>query len=404
MKILFLTQYFPPETGAPQNRLSDLAVRLAEKGHEIIILTALPNYPRNEIYKEYKGNHFMKDSFQGISVYRSWIYVGKSRSVMSRLLNYFSFVFSSLFYGLIKIKKQDFVFCESPPLFLGISGWLLSVFKGAKFIFNVSDLWPESAEKLGVITNKTLLKSAEKLELFLYRKAYLITGQTQGIVSNIKARIHKTNIHWLPNGFSPETSLFEFEKNQFRDKWHIPHTCFVASYVGIIGHAQGLEVILQAAGLLSSNEKLTFVIAGDGPELNKLKQTAKELQLKNLIFTGAVNKKDALQIVSESDAAVIPLRKIDLFKGAIPSKIFENCAYKKPIILGVEGEAKELFIDKAQAGIFFEPENAEELAKSVQKLSYDPALCEQLGKNGMNYVNTYFSREKIAIEFLERLK
>ncbi|MBS1764566.1 MAG: glycosyltransferase family 4 protein [Bacteroidetes bacterium] len=404
MKILFLTQYYPPETGAPQNRLSDLAMRLANEGHEISILTAMPNYPHNEIYSNYRGKFFLNEVLQGIPVYRSWIFVGKSRSVISRLLNYFSFVVTSFFYGLFKIKKQDYILCESPPLFLGITGWLLSFFKGSKFIFNISDLWPESAEKLGVINNKFLLNTSEKLELFLYRRAYLITGQTQGIVSNIQLRTKNKTIHWLPNGFSEEQSYFDFPKNQLRTKWNIPSSNFILGYAGIIGYAQGLEIITEAASILRNHTQLTFVIAGDGPELEKLKNLTKQHQLKNIIFTGALSKKEALQVVSESNAAIIPLRKIDLFKGAIPSKIFENCAYGKPLLLGVDGEAKELFIDQAKAGIYFEPEDVQALAEGILKLQADSNLCEQFGENGKLYVNNFFSRRKIASDFLDVLQ
>ncbi|HRC16530.1 MAG TPA: glycosyltransferase family 4 protein, partial [Bacteroidia bacterium] len=204
MKFTILTQYYPPETGAPQNRLSDLALQLKNAGHDVTILTAMPNYPQNEIHANYKGRYFISESLNGISILRSWIYVGKSRSVIPRLFNYFSFVISSFIWGIIKLKKQDVIICESPPLFLGISGLLLSVFKKSKLVFNISDLWPESAEKLGVITNKTLLKLAERLELFLYRKSFLITGQTQGIVKNIGDRTNLSNLHWLPNGISDD--------------------------------------------------------------------------------------------------------------------------------------------------------------------------------------------------------
>ena len=172
MRFTILTQYYPPETGAPQNRLSDLAMQLRNAGFEVIVITAMPNYPKNEIFKPYKGKLFVAETIQDITIYRSWIFVGKSRSVIPRLLNYFSFVITSFFTGLFKLKKQDFILCESPPLFLGISGLLLSVFKKSKFIFNISDLWPESAEKLGVIKNKRILKLTEKLECYLYRKSY----------------------------------------------------------------------------------------------------------------------------------------------------------------------------------------------------------------------------------------
>jgi len=171
MKLLFLTQYYPPEIGAPQNRLHELAIRLKKSGAEIDVFTAMPNYPQMMIHEAYRGKIFMKEEVDEIKVYRSYIFVTKSKSIVPRLLNYFSFVFSSLFFGLFKTRKYDYVFCESPPLFLGISAYLLCLFKRSKLIFNVSDLWPESAEKLDIISNKFLLKTATSLEEFLYKKS-----------------------------------------------------------------------------------------------------------------------------------------------------------------------------------------------------------------------------------------
>jgi hypothetical protein len=155
VNILILTQYFPPEIGAPQNRLFELAVRLQKKGASITVLTAMPNYPQMQIHEAYKGKIYKYETMSGMHVHRAWIYVSKSKSILSRLLNYFSFVLTSLWHGLFKVKGQyDFILCESPPLFLGITAYLLKILKGSKLIFNVSDLWPESAEKLGLVTNK----------------------------------------------------------------------------------------------------------------------------------------------------------------------------------------------------------------------------------------------------------
>ena len=217
MRILILSQYYPPETGAPQNRLSGLARELKLLGHEVVILCAMPNYPVMEIHKDYKGKWFVKDQFEGIDVYRSWIYVSKNRSIISRLLNYFSFTFSSLF-AASKIKGDfDVLMCESPPLFLGISGWWISKRKKAKFVFNVSDLWPESAEKLGVITNKFFLNLATKLEEWLYRSSYMVTGQTQGIVKDIKSRFPNKTVHWLPNGVDKSTFATKFNPGKRKE-------------------------------------------------------------------------------------------------------------------------------------------------------------------------------------------
>ena len=200
LKLLILSQYFPPEIGAPQNRLFELAVRLQKKGIDVSILTAMPNYPNMEVQDDYKGLNYHYEEMDNLEVYRSSIYVSKNTSILSRLRNYFSFVWSS-YKNRKKLESNfDFILCDSPPLFLGISAYLISKSKKAKLIFNVSDLWPESAEKLGIVNNKFLVKMATYLEEFFYKKSVLITEQTQGIVKNIKDSFTNKNVYWLRNG------------------------------------------------------------------------------------------------------------------------------------------------------------------------------------------------------------
>ena len=270
MKIVILTQYFPPEIGAPQNRLFELAVRLQKKGAEITVLTAMPNYPQMVVQEKYKGKFYCQESLEGLTIHRSWIFVSKSKSIALRLLNYFSFVFSCFWIGLVKLKKHDYLLCESPPLFLGISAYLLKKIKGSKLIFNVSDLWPESAEKLGLVTNKFFLKSATHLEEFLYKKSSLISGQTQGIVKNIQERFPAKKVYWLPNGVDLNFYNFSNISTSWRAQNNFKDSDFILFYAGIIGHAQGLEVILKAAALLNEDENLKFVLLGSRPEKEKL--------------------------------------------------------------------------------------------------------------------------------------
>lgn len=367
MKIVILSQYFPPEVGAPQNRLFELAIRLQKMGAEITVLTAMPNYPQMQVLPAYKSKIYLHEKIENLAVHRAWIFVTKSKSIPLRLLNYFSFVFSSFWIGLFKLKKHDILLCESPPLFLGITAYFLSKLKGSKLLFNVSDLWPESAEKLGLVTNRTFLKLATLLEEFLYRKSFLISGQTQGIVKNIHQRFPSKTITWLPNGV--DLSLYNFENNtsNWRAQNQFLESDFILLYAGIIGHAQGLEVILKAAKLLQSTKQLKFILLGSGPEKEKLESMANELKLSNVFFYPAIVKAEMPAVVAAIDISIIPLKKLDLFKGAIPSKIFENLAMKKPILLGVEGEAKELFIEEGKCGWAFEPENENDLA---QKITY----------------------------------
>jgi glycosyltransferase involved in cell wall biosynthesis len=403
MKILILTQYFPPEVGAPQNRLFELAIRLKKKGADITVLTAMPNYPKMEIMEGYRGKYFFSEEMEGIKVFRAMIFVSKSKSILPRLLNYFSFVFSSFFVGVIKVKKVDYIFCESPPLFLGISAFWLKFFKNSKLIFNVSDLWPESAEKLGLVKNRLILNITTRLEEFFYSQSSIITGQTKGIVSNIKNRFPLKKVYWLPNGVDPEIFKYDNSLLLWREKAGFNSDDFIFLYAGIIGHAQGLEVILKAAANFRESGRVKFIILGNGPEKDKLLLLKDELKLDNVYFFDSVTKKEMPEIIQSVNSAIIPLKKLDLFKGAIPSKIFENLAMKKPILLGVEGEAKELFIDEANAGLFFEPEDHWDLTLQIKKLVQNESLSKELGNNGFNYVIKKFTRDKIATEFWDFL-
>ena len=404
MKILFLTQYFPPEVGAPQNRLYELAIRLQKEGIDITVLTAMPNYPSMEIHKEYLGKKYCYEEMNGLKVHRASIFVTKSKSIVKRLQNYFSFVWSSYKIGKKKLdNKYDYIFCESPPLFLGISAYLLCKKKKAKLIFNVSDLWPESAEKLGLVTNKIFLKLATILEEFLYKKSVLITGQTQGIVSNISSRFPKKNVYWLPNG----VDLNLYNPDNVNSKWrsdnNFNNSDLLLLYAGIIGHAQGLEIILNAAEKTKHYPEIKYLLLGSGPEKDKLIKLKQDLNLKNVFFLDLVPKTEMPEIVKSIDIALVPLKKLDLFLGAIPSKIFENLAMKKALLLGVDGEAKELFINQGKAGLYFEPENANELSEKTIYLNENRNEILTFGENGRKYVDENFNRNKIANSFYQTL-
>lgn len=399
MKILFLTQYFPPEVGAPQNRLYELAMRLKKKGVDVSVLTAMPNYPQMKIHDAYKGKFRHYEEMEGLKIYRSWIFVTKKKSTLLRLLNYFSFVWSSFWSGWFRIGKMDYIVCESPPLFLGITAYLLKKLKRAKLIFNVSDLWPESAEKLGIVTNRFSLGLAYRLEKFIYIKSEIITGQTQGIVNNISSRFSDRTVYWLPNG----ADVDYFEPEKITSNWRIENnfsdTDFILLYAGVLGHAQGLEVILNAANILKDKKEIKFILIGSGPEKENLLDVKIKLKLENVFFFDTVSKNKIPEIIKACNASIIPLKKIELFKGAIPSKIFETLAMKKPILLGVDGEAKKLFINDRKCGLFFEPENPDDLSDKIIKLYSDRNLLYQLGENGRQFIIEKFNRNKIADDF-----
>jgi len=406
MKLLILTQYFPPEVGAPQNRLYELALRLKAAGVHVTVLTAMPNYPQMKIYSGYENKTYMYEDMNGLKVHRASIFIPSTKSIISRLRNYFSFVMSSKRVGVKYLDSSyDFLMCESPPLFLGYSAMYLAKKKKAKLIFNVSDLWPESAEKLGVVTSRRLLNMAYKLEEKLYRKSVLVTGQTQGICKNIEKRFPSVKTYWLPNGV--DISYFnptEIAAKGWREKQGFTENDFICLYAGILGLSQGVEVILHAAQLLKENTLIKFVLLGSGPEKEKLIALRKQLNLENVFIIDGVSKEEMRFVLKEVNTAIIPLRKLDLFLGAIPSKIFENLSMKIPVILGVDGEARELFVNQGKCALYVEPENSKSYAEMILKLYQDEALCKQLANAGREYVSSHFNRNTIASKFHEQLK
>jgi len=288
-------------------------------------------------------------------------------------------------------------------LFLGITAVLVSKLKGSKLIFNVSDLWPESAERLNIINNRFLINVSYRLESWIYKKSFLISGQTQGIVKSIKKRFPNKSVVWFPNGVDVDFFEGEYETIDWQSKLALPTENLIILYAGIIGHAQGLEVIIKAAEKLKSFS-LSFIIVGDGPEKNRLLKMVADKNLNHVHFIPNLEKTKMPSLIKSCDAYVVPLRKLDLFKGAIPSKLFEPLAMGKPILLGVDGEAKELFIEEGKAGLFFEPENADELSDRILILLNDQSLRLQLGMNGKSYVKSNFDRQHIHQKFLHALE
>lgn len=402
-RLLILTQYYPPETGAPQNRLSSLALHLANLGWQVSVLTAMPSYPKSEIFEGYRGKWYKKEQMDGITVYRSWIFVSKKTGITWRLLNYFSFVFSALITGLFKVKKHEVIICESPPLFLGITAMILKWLKRSKLVFNVSDLWPETAEQLGIITNKAVLKISTLLEQTIYKRSNFISGQTQGIVNNISKRFPAKKVVWLPNGID-EDRFTAAGKTGWRYANGYHEDDFLVLYGGILGYAQNLEVVLKAAKLLKEEHPIKFAIVGDGPNRNNLHEWKDKLQLDNVTFYPSQPAENMPAIIEACNAGVIPLRDISLFHGAIPSKIFEYLLLGKPILLGVDGEAKELFISQGKCGLFFTPQDERSLADNILMLKANPALAETFGRNGERYVKAKFNRKTIAYEFNRHLQ
>jgi colanic acid biosynthesis glycosyl transferase WcaI len=400
MRVVFLTQYYPPEVGAPQTRISELVQRFVERQHEVIVLTGMPNYPTGKIHPGY-GGALMRRQENGIRVVRTWLYPTQKADMKRRMANYLSFTLSSSFFGTALMPRADYLVVESPPLFLGLAGWWLARLHRARMIFNVSDLWPESAVHVGAVDRESrAYRAAERLEALLYRKAWLVSGQSETIVRDIAGRFPSVRTYHLSNG--ADTTRFHPDRADPEVRRELaPNGEFAVLYAGLHGLAQGLDQVLQAAKLLSAKCSCRFTFLGDGPEKASLVEEADRLGLTNVSFAAPVSSKDMPAMVASADASIIPL-KTDI-PGAVPSKLYESMASARAIIYVAEGEGADI-VRRTNAGLVVHPGDVHAIAEAVERLASDPALRKELGASGRRAAEERFDRSSIANRFIDYLE
>lgn len=400
MRLAILTQYYPPETGAPQNRLSDLARRLAARGHDVQVLTALPNYPGDAVLPEYRGRANTVEVVDGVRVARVGLLVPRRKTFARRMACYLSFTLNARRHGPRLLAPADVLLMESPPLFLALAAVGLAKALGARLVTNVSDLWPQSAVELGVIGPGVMLGAALRLEAWMYRRSALVTAQTEGIVEDIQRRFPETHPVLFPNGVDVEAYDRPLDRSGVRRAFGWGDDLFVLGYTGVFGHAQALDQILDAARLLGDLEGVHFALIGDGPCREALERriTAERLQAVRLYPRQPASRMPHVQ--AALDAAVVPLRRGHLFEGARPSKMFEVMAAAKPVILCARGEAEAIVAgaEGGPAGIVVPPEEPVELAAAVRSLLLKRDEGLEMGRRGQQLVRQRFDRGVTAIE------
>ncbi|MDQ2921294.1 MAG: glycosyltransferase family 4 protein [Acidobacteriota bacterium] len=400
MKLIILSQYYPPEVGAPQARLSELAAAFVRRGHQVTVLTAMPSYPVGKIHDGY-GGLYSKESREGVNVIRTFIYPTQSAKLFFRLMNYFSFVISSSVLGAVLLERPDYLLVESPPLFLGIAGLGLSWLKRTRLIFNVSDLWPESAVELGLIHKDTFVyRISAKLEALCYRQALLVTGQSKSSLANIKERFPDCPTFHLSNGVDTTRFKPEHRTDTARSILSSNGSC-VALYAGLHGLAQGLDQVLAAARIMAEESEVKFVLIGDGPEKKRLVKEAREKSITNVAFLEVSAAKDIPSLLASADVALVTLKTY--ISGAVPSKLYEAMASGLPVVLVAEGEAAEI-VRQHDAGITVTPGDVHGLIKAMKALINDPPLRRRLGENGRRVAEKYFDRTMISNRFIDHLE
>lgn len=394
MRILFLSHYFPPEVNAPASRTWEHCKEWVKNGHQVTVVTCAPNHPRGAVFSGYRNKLFQRESVDGIDVVRMWTFITANEGFLKRTINYVSYMVAAILVVPF-LPRTDVVLSTSPQFFNGLAGYFVSRMKRAPWVLEIRDLWPESIFAVGAIKNRWVIKSLESLEMFAYRAADRIVPVTDAFkrymvnkgVDARKIDVIKNGVDlcfYKPlDGANSLAPLLELDGE------------FVASYVGTHGMAHGLDVVLYAAKRLQHRTDIVFLMVGDGADRKRLLALKDELKLDNVIMLDQLAKEYMPMLWDLSDVSLVLLKKSDLFKTVIPSKIFESMAMKKAIVMGVEGEAQEI-VEAAQSGICFEPGNADAMAAAVLALRDDAQRCAALGENGRKFVATYYDRSVLA--------
>ncbi len=405
MRFLILTQYFPPEVGAPPVRLANMVEQLLAMGHEVEVVTAMPNYPVGKIFPEYRHKFYCREIWHGISVHRFWVYASTGSGIR-RLLNYFSFSLTCLF-GIFFARKPDLIFVESPPLFLSIPARLLSLLWNRPFLFNVADLWPDSMREMGLMREGLLFRMAERLELWSYRKAVLVNAVTENIRKILieKKGVPPEKILFLPNGANAE--LF---KDMPRDEELAKRLGLsghrVILYAGTLGLVHGLDVALEAAEILQFEiPDFTLVFIGGGSDRGRLELLAKSKGLTNVRFLEPQPPEMVARLFSISYAGFASLHERmnrPPFEGTRPAKLIPIMASEKPVVYSGAGEGARLVL-QAGAGIVTAPESVSSLVEGLRAVLKDPSMAQEFGRNGRKFVEANLTWRILVCNWLEDL-
>ncbi len=393
--ILIISRYYPPEIAAAGVCVSEMATRLVKLGHQVTVLTTVPNYPTGIIPKEYRGHLMQSEVFDGVRVLRAWCYIAQNKGFFRRILAQFSFGCLAPFLSWNQVGHPDIIVVGSPPLFNVIAGRVLARLKRCPLIFMVADIWPESAIQLGALHNRALIRLSEWLEWSTYQKASLVWAVTEGMRDTLIARgLAPEHVFLLTNGvdctkFRPQSKAQARIELGWDDR-------FTVLYAGGHGIMHGLTTILDVAERMLGREDIHFILAGEGSEKSDLIAQSQRRQLKNVTFIDAQPHHRIPLLLAASDVSLVPVRQVPLFRGMLPIKMFEAMACARPMVLAVDGEARRVAEQEAKAAIAVEPENAIALVSAILYLYEHPEIAEEMGQRGREYVKFHFDYERLT--------
>ena len=397
MKILFLTDNFPPEVNAPATRTYEHCKEWVKQGEKVTVITCVPNFPQGKVYKGYRNVFYQKEIMEGIHIIRVWTYITANEGFIKRTLDYISFSVSAFIAGLF--QKTDIIIATSPQFFTALSGRALSFWKRKPWIMEVRDLWPESIKTVGAMNDNILIRYFEWQEKHCYHSAKKIVVVTDSFKRRLVERgIDSSKIDVVKNGVNRSLFVPVVKDLQLLNELGLQNKKIIG-YIGTHGMAHKLDFILQCAKGMEGRNNYHFLFLGSGAEKRNLLDLKEKLDLKNVTMLDPVSKLEVEGYISILDIALINLRKSELFTTVIPSKIFENAGMEIPILMGVNGEAREI-IESYHAGVYFEPESETEFCEKLDLLLTDENLYNEC-KEGCKKLSLDFDRNLLANKMLQ---
>jgi colanic acid biosynthesis glycosyl transferase WcaI len=399
---VIVTQYYPPEPGAPQIRLHTLAKNLIKHGINVRVVTGMPNYPIGVIHEGYRGKWFASEDIDGVPISRVWLYPATGRNPFKRLLNYLTFTLTATLYVLFRVRKIDVLFVESQPISLGVLGILMKWIRGIPYVYNIPDLQTDVAGQLGFIGARFLLRIAVAMENLFMRQSWTVSTVTHRFIDYYVDRgIPRRQISFLPNGADTEILKPMTPDEDYARKMGVQGKR-VFTYAGTHAYYHGLEVLIEAAKLVRHRDDIVFLLVGEGPVRQKLKDMTKEYELNNVVFENSPFSEMA-QLMSISYASLVVMKDIPAAEKMRLSKTFPPLACGVPVIYSGRGESAEM-VAKHRCGLVVPPETPSELAAAIEKLADFPEVRNEMGRQGVELVRRELSWSAIISNWLSQLR
>jgi len=402
LSVLYLAQQFEPEMGAASVRASEFARNWGAAGIDVRILTGFPSYLSEKISPGYRNRLVSREKKEGYEIIRTFTLTYKKDSILKRLISQWLYALISALVGIFS-PRCDVVIATSPPFTALFTGYLISRAKGCKLVTEIRDLFPASAEAFGVLRNRTLIRMLTRLEVFIYKRSARVVGVTKGIVEDIRGRQLKgVRVALVTNGVNTASFRKTEAGLEIRKQYGV-ESSFVVMYTGIFGRAQNLEVLMNTAEVLKTRSDIVFILVGEGVEKSKLLAMKEAKALENVLFIGGQSASRIPHYLSAADAGFTSRRNVEITRGALPVKMFEYMACELPVIFNGAGEAEEV-LKEAGAGIVVTTGRPQDLKDAVVTLADHPEMRRDMGKKGRVHVERFFSRKRLAREYLDHLR